>query len=162
MRFLIYIVTIFGFLLQSCRGKEVFQYKHKSYWRVNGVDDSTKVKQDVSVYFDGVDSLLYWKSFYINGQMRSYVKFDDNNRILEIYEVYDTSGVKVNFGHLKNGTGYIYRWDDKGRLNESGNLLDGKRNGWWLNYHYKGYVSDSTYYTMGKIDGWGDFEFCFY
>jgi antitoxin component YwqK of YwqJK toxin-antitoxin module len=162
MRLFFYSAIILIGLLVSCRGKEVFQYDTKRYWRVNGNDDLTKIKDNINVYYDGVDSLLDWRSYYLNGQMRSHVKFDDNSRILKIYEVYDTLGHRVNFGHLKNGTGYIYRLDNKGRLEESGNLIHGKRNGWWKTYHYKGYVLDSTYYDMGKMDGMGDFEFCFY
>jgi antitoxin component YwqK of YwqJK toxin-antitoxin module len=149
-------------ILISCsQGEEVFQYNKKEYWKINGEIDSTKLKDDINVYFNGNDTLLFWKSYYLNGKQRAHVKFG-NLKLLHIYSVNDTLGNKLNYGNIKNGNGYIYVWDRDGYLHESGQIEDGKRNGWWRTYHFKGEILDSSFFKKGKLDDMGDFEFCYY
>lgn len=155
------ILPVLIVVFACSQGKEVFQYNDKEYWSIDGKIDSTKIMDDVDIYYNGTDTLLDWKSYYINGQQRAHVKFGEN-RIIEIYNVYDTLGNKLDFGKLKNGNGYIYIWDRDGYLHESGSLVEGKRDGWWRSYHYKGEVLDSSFYTQGKLEDMGDFEFCYY
>lgn len=69
--------------------------------------------------------------------------------LMEIKLVLDTAGNKLNYGKFKNGNGYVMEFDFHGSPRREGRYVNGNREGWWKDYHYKGYIIDSTYYING-------------
>jgi antitoxin component YwqK of YwqJK toxin-antitoxin module len=151
-----YIVILLIIGLNSCGDK---QFKTKYiYW-----EPKTKsiVKWKMQVTPEGIaDGVCF--HYYRNGQLLSKARYEDN-RLMEIYEVYDSLGNKLNHGNFKNGNGYAISYDDKkGTRNFAGNYKDGLRDGWWKTYNFRGALTDSIFFEHGINEGLDFYLFLLY
>ncbi len=90
------------------------------------------------------------REFYKNGQLRiEYIyNFD---RLWEIKALYDSTGKKLDFGHLKEGNGFINGYYPDGTLEFHGNIKNGYRDGQWNFYTNNGVLM----YPIIYKDGYG-------
>lgn len=118
-----------------------------TYWDEKS---KAKIRTKMETTNDIVDG--FCDRFYINGQLLSRTKYNDN-RLMEIYEVYDTLGNRLNYGYLKNGTGRVVMFDDRtGTKYMEGKYVNGLRQGWWKNYSTNGFLVDSLFFKDGIWD----------
>lgn len=152
--FLISIITLA--LISSCIGKQL--KTHYIYW-----DDENKsiVKYKMQVNYEGIVDGYCWH-YYRNGQLTSKTRYEDN-KLMEIYTVYDTLGNNLNYGSLTNGTGYVIFYDEKkGIKHTSGPYKNGLRNGWWKRYNFRGDIMDSLFFENGMNEGLDFYLFLLY
>lgn len=90
------------------------------------------------------------ESYYKNGQLRARTLYTGES-LMEIYCVYDTLGNKLDFGDLKNGTGYVKVFGFEGELKCKGKYINGSREGWWKEYDFRGEFTDSIFYIQGEL-----------
>lgn len=150
-----YILIILVFLAASCAEKDK---KNKFiYWKSSS-ESKLRVKFKMETNSDGLIDGYCWH-YYKNGQLLSKTRYEEGN-LMEIYEVYDSLGNKLNYGYLNNGNGYVISYDDKkGVRNFSGRYENGLRTGWWRNYDFRGELRDSVFFKDGVGDG---FDFYLY
>lgn len=130
-----------------------------SFWKVNAkITSDVKFKMETS---DGVVDGYCWH-YYKNGQLLSKVRYEDN-KLMDIYEVYDSLGNKLNYGNFKNGNGYAISYDDKkGTRTFAGNYQDGLRTGWWKNYNFRGELTDSIFFDSGMNEDYDFYSYVLY
>lgn len=86
--------------LASCAGKQL--KTHSIYWdRENKSVMRYKMQVTAEEIADG--NCFH---YYENGQLLSKVRYEDN-RLMEINEVYDSLGNKLPYGNFKDGNGYV-------------------------------------------------------
>lgn len=125
-----------------------------TYWDEKS---KTRIRTKMETTNDIVDGFCY--TYYVNGQLLSRTTYADN-RLMKIHEVYDTSGNRLNYGYLKNGTGKVVMFDDRtGTKHMEGKYINGLRQGWWKSYSTKGFLIDSLFFKDGISD---DHEYYLY
>ena len=146
----VFFIILGIFTLFSCKHSEKnLKNQGIDYWGESRAGDTTTIKTEWSVYFEGKDTMTYITNYYRNGQLKSKVTLKSGG-VLNIEFVLDTFGNQIPFGHFKNGTGCVKRFDsDLGYPIEQGCYKNGNREGWWKNYHYTGVITDSTFYKNG-------------
>jgi len=90
-------------------------------------------------------------SYYKNGQLKFKVEYK-NDALWNIYESYGSTGNKLDFGSIKDGEGYIKKYDSDGVLNEEGTVKKGFKEGVWKSY-LKGSPFYMKTYKKGKEVG---------
>lgn len=119
-----------------------------TYWDEKS---KTRIRTKMETTNDIVDGFCY--TYYVNGQLLSRTTYADN-RLMKIHEVYDTSGNRLNYGYLKNGTGKVVMFDDRtGTKYMEGKYINGLRQGWWKSYSTNGFLVDSLFFKDGISDG---------
>jgi antitoxin component YwqK of YwqJK toxin-antitoxin module len=145
-------------LLSSCAAKEV--RTHYIYWNT-APGTKQLVKNKIQMTPEGIANGYCWH-YYRNGQLLSKTKYEDN-RLMEICEVYDTLGNKLNYGNLKDGDGYAISYDDKRGIRKfAGAYKGGLREGWWKRYNFRGELSDSIFFEDGINEGLDFYLFVLY
>ena len=145
-----FFLTLGIFLLFSCTNSEKrLKNKGIEYWGESRVGNTKTIQYEWSVYFEGKDTITYITNYYRNGQLKSKVTLKGGG-VWNIEFVLDTLGKQIPFGHFKDGTGCVKRFNsDGGYLSEQGCYRNGDREGWWEKYHYTGKINDSTFYKNG-------------
>mgnify|MGYP002780795241 CR=1 FL=1 len=92
--------------------------------------------------------------YYNNGQIRCKLKYK-NNKLIEIIEVFDSSGNKLSPGLFNDGNGLVNIYYPNGAIYKQGHFKNGLKSGYWKFYNEKGDLLDSTLYE----EGYSDFTF---
>ncbi len=136
-------------ILIACGSSRKVLYQNKEYWGEHHAGNTQTLQLEYKAVLAGSDTISYLTNYYQNGALKSKVIMK-NELLLEIEMVLDTVGNKMNYGNLKNGNGYVIQFSkDDASPEREGLYVDGNREGWWKNYHYTGYISDSTFYKNG-------------
>lgn len=136
--------------------KEVTYYED-----INNTSYVSKVIQYKDDYKHG-DS----KTFHSNGKLKSIVVFK-NDKIWEVKTYLDSSGTSIDYGEIHEGNGRLKRYyTDISVLKEEGNVVDGMKEGYWIEYCGNGIeVCDSVLFRNGRdefMDEWEDMGYSFY
>lgn len=152
-----YLILIMLFGVFSCSGKQ--KKMRYIFWKTkSGLISDVRYKMEVSGEI--VDGNCW--HYYQNGQLLSKARYEEN-KLMEIYEVYDTLGNPLNYGQLKYGNGYVTSYDDQNGVRKfSGRYKDGLRTGWWKNYDFRGEVTDSVLFKDGFGDGYKFYLYLLY
>lgn len=137
-------------LLISCEssGRKLL-YERKEYWSKKDGLPSEKLRQKYYTYLLSEDTMIYITNYYESGRYKSKVVMK-NDVLYEIKDVVDTLGRKLDFGHFKNGDGYVVEFNSyDGKPDREGPYKNGNREGWWKTYHFSGVIQDSTLYKGG-------------
>lgn len=118
------------------------------YW---GDNEKGQIRRKCSFRNGLLDGYCY--RYYSNGQLMSKAIYKKDH-LRKIVCVYDTLGRKLDFGSLdENGTGYVITYSDEyGTRERSGQYINGRREGWWKNYTYRGDPTDSVFYKNSRPD----------
>lgn len=146
------LLSIISFIIIGCNSrnnKETLIYTEKEYWSKHHTSKEKAIRSKYDVYSKNGDTIAYITNYYKSGALKSKVIMK-NELLIDIEFVLDTLGNEINFGDLDNGTGYVIRYSsDNGVPTYEGQYIKGNKEGWWKNYHYRGYVTDSTLYIEG-------------
>lgn len=143
-------ISVSILILVCCNNpKKVILESGTEYWSEYHVGDTTTLHQEYEFYSLGEDTLVQFTNYYKNGKLKSKVIMK-NHLLMDIHFVLDTIGNNMNFGKFKNGNGYVIEFDDDDGQSEcEGLYVNGDKEGWWKNYHFTGYIRDSTLYKEG-------------
>src|SRR5690554_2130209 len=91
------------------------------------------------------------KFYHSNGSLKSIVVYR-NGKIWEVEAYKDSSGNDLDYGKINKGDGYLKEYsDDSSILREEGEIIEGYKEGYWIQYCGNGVsICDSTLYTKGK------------
>ena len=134
-------------LLISASGCTKTEYA-TDYWN-NNLGEKENIKIKCTFRNKKLDGYCY--RFYRNGQLMSKAIYKKDH-LVEIISVFDTLGRKLDFGELdEDGTGYVITYSDRfGSREHSGYYINGRREGWWKNYTYRGELTDSVFYIDSR------------
>ena len=145
-----YLILTSSIVVFSCgySNKEVFLFEQNENWGEWHAGDTISKHYNLKAYKRGSDVIYYTTNFYPNG-VEKCKTVHINDRLDKVYFVNDTGGHSLDFGEIENGNGHVNIYDFKGTLTHSGNYIDGNKEGWWMIYHFSGYVMDSILYKDG-------------
>jgi hypothetical protein len=149
MKILLTILPIVLLLLSCSSPKKVLINEGKEYWGKHFVGDTSILRLEYKVYYQGSDTTINYTNYYPNGSLKSKVTMK-NDLLMEIELVLDTLGEPQNFGQFKNGNGYVIEYNSTtGSPANKGLYVNGNKEGWWKIYHFTGTILDSTFYKEG-------------
>jgi antitoxin component YwqK of YwqJK toxin-antitoxin module len=90
--------------------------------------------------------------YYRNKQIQTQCVYNEN-RLVKIIFLYDSTGNPLNYGTLKDGNGILINYYPDGTVREKGGFKNGYRHGWWYSYTNTGYLMDSIRYENGFRPG---------
>ncbi|MBX2960169.1 MAG: hypothetical protein KF732_09455 [Flavobacteriales bacterium] len=116
-----------------------------------------------SIYFyenGNVDMELNYKAGKIDGEYSAYYRNKNlkfrveyrNDLLWNVLGYYDEKGNELDYGYLKDGNGYIKKYDSDGLIKEEGQVKNGLREGLWKSY-LKGKPFYEKTYNKGKEVG---------
>lgn len=150
MRNSVAIVMVISLFWGGCKNADrIVLSKGSENWSEFHAGSPSKIQMEWEAYKVGADTMIYYTNYYTNGMLKSRVVMK-NDGLWQIECVFDTLGKEMNFGHLKDGNGYVVEYDcDYGNPEQEGLYVDGNKEGWWKKYHYQGKLMDSTWYEGG-------------
>lgn len=144
-----FVVLLLMIFTASCSNEKKYHYTAKNYWNERISGNKSTLESFIKVYSQGSDSIFHCTFYYPNGKIKSKV-VHQNDRLMEILFVHDTNGNTLPFGKLSNRNGTVIQYDNEtGVPKYKGKYKSGNKEGWWITYHFKGEILDSTFYQNG-------------
>lgn len=173
---IIFQILFFLLFFSSCNNSEKISYSisdfgdtlsktevldNKNITKVTYYEDSENGETFISQVISYKDQVMHGitRNFHSNGHIKSEVEFK-SGKIWNVNIYEDSSGNALDYGSIDNGNGRLkmyYR--DISILKKEGNLVDGKKEGYWYSYCGDGVeVCDSILFIDGRDEFMNSWE----
>lgn len=142
--------ALLGYGGENCLGKISGIYNYKN--------DKLDGLQTIYNYSEKGVRYLHKKETYSDGIMIHFIEYFPNNQEKKViktgkcFEYYENGVISAEYTVNENGelNGKYTAWYNSGKLELTGNFLDDKKNGEWIEYFENGEVKNKETYNLGN------------